>query len=54
MPEWGNLDILKACGASDPGSNPGSGVPIKVIIRVWDTILRPAHIEQIMPYASAE
>ena len=25
MPEWGNLDILKACGASDPGSNPGSG-----------------------------
>ena len=28
MPEWGNLDILKACGASDPGSNPGSGVII--------------------------
>jgi hypothetical protein len=28
MPEWGNLDILKACGASDPGSNPGSGVGV--------------------------
>ena len=26
-PEWGNLDILEACGASDSGSNPGSGVP---------------------------
>lgn len=26
MPEWGNLDILEACGASDSGSNPGSGV----------------------------
>ena len=24
-PEWGNLDILEACGASDSGSNPGSG-----------------------------
>ncbi len=25
MPEWGSLDILEACGVSDPGSNPGSG-----------------------------
>ena len=29
MSEWGNLDILEACGAFDPGSNPGSGVIIK-------------------------
>ena len=29
QPEWGNLDILGACGASDSGSNPGSGVKIK-------------------------
>ena len=29
LPEWGNLDILGACGASDSGSNPGSGVIIK-------------------------
>ncbi len=29
LPEWGNLDILGACGASDSGSNPGSGVLIK-------------------------
>src|SRR3989442_8107675 len=28
-PEWGSLDILEACGASDLGSNPSSGV------RVW-------------------
>ena len=34
MPEWGNLDILAACGASDPGSNPGSGVIIKFHIRI--------------------
>ncbi len=26
MPEWGSLDILEACGASDPGSNPGPGI----------------------------
>ena len=32
VPEWGNMDILEACGASDPGSNPGSGVRIKVHI----------------------
>ena len=25
-PEWGSLDILEACGASDLGSNPSSGV----------------------------
>ena len=25
MPEWGSLDILEACGASDLGSNPSSG-----------------------------
>ena len=25
-PVWGNLDILKACGALDSGSNPGAGV----------------------------
>lgn len=24
-PEWGSLDILEACGASDPDSNSGSG-----------------------------
>src|SRR4030042_1127204 len=24
-PEWGSLDILEACGASDLGSNPSSG-----------------------------
>ena len=32
LPEWGNLDILEACGASDSGSNPGSGVSTKVQI----------------------
>ena len=26
-PVWGNLDILKACGALDSGSNPGAGYP---------------------------
>ena len=26
VPVWGNLDILKACGALDSGSNPGAGV----------------------------
>ena len=30
MSEWGNLDILEACGAFDPGSNPGSGVYIQL------------------------
>ena len=34
MLEWGNLDILKACGASDPGSNPGSGDYIKFHIPI--------------------
>ncbi len=29
VPVWGNLDILKACGALDSGSNPGAGVYIK-------------------------
>ena len=29
-PVWGNLDILKACGALDSGSNPGAGVFINV------------------------
>ena len=28
MPEWGSLDILEACGASDLGSNPSSGASI--------------------------
>ena len=31
-PEWGNLDILEACGASDSGSNPGSGACINSIL----------------------
>lgn len=30
MPEWGNLDILEACGASDPGSNPGPGIMAEI------------------------
>gem|GEM_PF-5036681 len=25
MPAWGSMDILKACGALNPGSNPGAG-----------------------------
>ena len=33
MPEWGNLDILEACGASDSGSNPGSGAMLKIRLR---------------------
>ena len=32
QPEWGNLDILGACGASDSGSNPGSGVIINNVL----------------------
>lgn len=35
LPEWGNLDILGACGASDSGSNPGSGVLIKFHISTF-------------------
>ncbi len=38
MPEWGNLDILKACGASDPGSNPGSGVQSFLLFVIFDAM----------------
>ena len=33
-PVWGNLDILKACGALDSGSNPGAGAFINVQVPV--------------------
>ncbi|EQB65775.1 MAG: hypothetical protein AMDU2_EPLC00008G0007 [Thermoplasmatales archaeon E-plasma] len=34
MSEWGNLDILEACGAFDPGSNPGSGVFEQIKLKI--------------------
>ena len=34
MPEWGSLDILEACGASDLGSNPSSGASPKSCLRL--------------------
>ena len=43
QPEWGNLDILGACGASDSGSNPGSGV-----IQFSDSIVYPT-VSAILP-----